>query len=79
MIPLKMIESWLLADEIAFTTCFGKPPTRPPLPRQPELIWGDENDQTSNHPKIILKRVLDQYKSQSYYRDIYQDCGEYAN
>ena len=64
MIPLKMIESWLLADEIAFTTCFGKRPTNPPLPRQPELIWGDENDPTSDHPKNYLKRVLDQYRSQ---------------
>jgi len=64
MIPLKMIESWLLADEIAFTTCFGKPPTRPPLPRKPELIWGDENDPTSDHPKNYLKRVLKQYGSQ---------------
>ena len=63
MIPLKMIESWLLADEIAFTTCFGKPPTEPPLPRHPELIWGDEDDPTSDHPKNYLKRVLDQYRS----------------
>ncbi|SPF35236.1 conserved hypothetical protein [Candidatus Desulfosporosinus infrequens] len=64
MIPLKMIESWLLADEIAFTACFGKPPTRPSLPRQPELIWGDENDPTSDHPKNYLKRVLEQYGEQ---------------
>lgn len=64
MIPLKMIESWLLADEIAFTKCFGKPPTRPPLPKHPELIWGDESDTTSDHPKNYLKRVLDQYSSQ---------------
>lgn len=61
MIPLKMIESWLLADEIGFTACFGKPPTSPPLPRQPELIWGDENVPTSDHPKNYLKRVLEQY------------------
>ena len=64
MIPLKMIESWLLADEMAFTTCFGKPPTSPPLPKQPELIWGDEKDPISEHPKNYLKRVLDQYSSQ---------------
>lgn len=64
MIPLKMIESWLLADEIAFTACFEKPPTNPPLPRQPELIWGDENDPTSDHPKNYLKRVLEQYGKQ---------------
>jgi len=64
MVPLKMIESWLLSDDIAFTACFGKLPTKPPLPKQPELIWGDENDPTSDHPKNYLKRVLAQYGSQ---------------
>lgn len=64
MVPLKMIESWLLADEHAFAQCFGKPPANPSLPGQPELIWGNENDPTSDHPKNYLKRVLEQYNHQ---------------
>lgn len=37
MIPLKMIECWLLADEKAFYRCFEKISR---LPSKPELIWG---------------------------------------
>lgn len=65
MVPLKMIESWLLADDQAFTQCFGKQPTNPSLPGQPELIWGDENKPASDHPKNYLKRVLGQYNQEA--------------
>ncbi|MCP5047150.1 MAG: hypothetical protein GY940_08260, partial [bacterium] len=42
MVPLGMIECWLMSDREAFTKCFGKPPTTPPLPRKPEFIWGEK-------------------------------------
>lgn len=74
MVPLKMIESWLLADEQAFAQ-FGEPPTHPALPGQPELIWGDENDPDSDHPKNYLKRVLDQYDQQAN-RDTFKSIAE---
>ncbi len=65
MVPLKMIESWLLADEQAFARCFGKTPADPVLPEQPELIWGNEKDSTSNHPKNYLGKVLEQYNQEA--------------
>jgi hypothetical protein len=53
IIPLRMIESWLLVD----SNCFeGKVK----LPKNPELIWGDEKNQTSDHPKNYLQRILTQ-------------------
>ena len=55
MIPLKMIENWLLADEDAFEYVFGK---KPKLPQKPELIWGDKRDPDSDYPKNLLERVL---------------------
>lgn len=76
MIPLKMIESWLLADETAFATCFGNTPTNPALPSKPELIWGDENVPASKHPKNYIKRVLDQYQGSSANRETFKDIAE---
>lgn len=57
MIAVKMIESWLLADESAFDKAFGKVPAYA-LPSEPELIWGDKRDPDSNYPKCYLKRVV---------------------
>lgn len=57
MIPLKMIECWLLADEKAFYDCFGK---RIKLPSKPELIWGDKENPGSDYPKCCMARVLEQ-------------------
>jgi len=57
MIPLKMIECWLLADEESFQMVYG---TLPTLPKNPELIWGDKRDPKSDYPKHYLSRVLSQ-------------------
>lgn len=56
MIPLKMIECWLLADESAFINAFDLPSVS--LPSHPELIWGDHKNPDSNYPKRYLERVL---------------------
>jgi hypothetical protein len=61
MVPCKMIESWLLADNEVFQKCFGSVPISPALPQHPELIWGAKDDPGSDYPKHYLKRVLDQY------------------
>jgi len=61
MVPLRMIESWLLSDGNAFYKCFGTYPSSPPLPHKPELIWGDKDDPESNYPKNLMNRVLKQY------------------
>lgn len=56
MIPLKMIENWLLADSSAYMKIFGKISKQ--IPAKPELIWGAEDDPESDYPKNLLKRVL---------------------
>ena len=56
VIPLRMLESWLLSDENAFLKAFGQ---RIKLPRKPENLWGDWHDPNSNHPKRFLQRILD--------------------
>ena len=61
MIPMRMLENWLLADENAFQKVFGTKPTKPRLPHQPEFIWGDEQDRDSEHPKNYIRKVLEQY------------------
>ena len=59
IIPMKMIENWLLSDQNSFVSAFnGKAPN---LPSNPELIWGDEKDPSSNHPKNRLSRELQKY------------------
>lgn len=58
MIPMKMIENWLLADEGIYNNEYGKIPTNPSLPKQPELIWGNKEDPKSDYPKNYLSRVL---------------------
>jgi len=59
IIPLRMLESWLLADEQAFFNAFSY---RVTLPNKPELLWGDEKDPDSDHPKRALERVLSSIK-----------------
>ena len=61
MIPMRMLENWLLADENAFKEAFGDHPKNPKLPTKPEFIWGDEQNPTSEHPKRYLHRVFEQY------------------
>lgn len=57
MVPLKMIECWLLADEKAFYKCFGKVPK---LPSAPELIWGEKGNPGSEYPKCYMVRAIKQ-------------------
>ncbi|QTA79653.1 DUF4276 [Desulfonema limicola] len=75
MVALKMIESWLLADENAFDNCYGKKPTSPSLPTNPEFIWGKEEDIHSDYPKHYLRRVLEQFNKQPC-REIYHEIAE---
>ena len=61
VVPKEMLESWLLADENAYLQAFGESPTKPPLPKKPENLWGKKDDTNSNYPKHVMKRVLEQY------------------
>lgn len=62
VIPLRMLESWLLADEQSFHITFGE---RISLPTHPELLWGDKHDPNSDYPKHALQRILRDLNSSS--------------
>lgn len=55
VIPLRMLESWLLADEVSFEKTFG---SKIQLPKNPELLWGDKHNPDSNYPKNLLEKTL---------------------
>lgn len=55
IVPMHMTESWLLSDRNAFEY----PPKDPPLPKNPEEVWG--KPESDNHPKKYLERVLAQF------------------
>lgn len=42
IIPLRMLESWLLADSTVYRKMFNAGSV--PLPAQPELIWGEKSN-----------------------------------
>lgn len=75
MMPIRMIENWLLADANAFKEMFGEFPTKPKLPKEPEFIWGDEQDRKSSHPKNYLRRVLEQFGETSH-TEIFKEIAE---
>ena len=62
IIPLRMLESWLLADQEAFEKTFG---SQIQLPNTPELLWGNKNDPESRHPKNILEKILSSFRVSS--------------
>lgn len=67
IVPVKMIESWLMADAEAFSSAFGGvrridgKQMKKIFPKNPELEWGDKHDDSSNYPKCQLKRILSCY------------------
>lgn len=76
MMPIRMIENWLLSDANAFKELFDEIPRNPKLPKEPEFIWGNEQDRESNHPKNYLRRVLEQYKKTSH-TEIFKEIAEH--
>lgn len=57
IIPMKMIECWLLGDSQTFTALWGRD-FDPKYFRSPELIWGAKDDPSSDYPKNKLHRAL---------------------
>lgn len=72
--PMKMLESWLLADEDSFPSC----PKKPKLPKKPEIVWGAKDDPDSNFPKHYLKRVLEQFNLEPH-RENYVELAKEAS
>lgn len=56
-LAIECIEAWALSDPDAWLHVFGKVPM---LPSQPEALWGNARDSTSNHPKHVLRRCLEE-------------------
>ncbi|MCL2351977.1 MAG: DUF4276 family protein [Firmicutes bacterium] len=81
IVPKEMVESWLLADKQAYAAVFGSEPKRPALPKEPEKIWGKDNDSKSNYPKNVMRRVLEQYRKRPHreIREIYTEIAEQSN
>lgn len=57
MIPVRILECWLLGDKDGFENIGFTP--EPNLPINPEFLWGDQSNPESNYPKHYLKRVLE--------------------
>jgi hypothetical protein len=56
--PCRMIEAWALGDAAAISAVGGKRAQPSEVPARPELIWGDEDDPKSGHPKCTLRRAV---------------------
>jgi hypothetical protein len=74
IVPKEMIESWLLADEKAYTPVSGK--LR--LPPYPEDLWGDKSVLSSDYPKNYFMRVLSQCGMKDN-RDTYTEIAKKCN
>ena len=61
VIPMKMIESWLMGDADSFNKAFGPAREKVQFPKKPELSWGAKADINSNYPKNQLTRILCAY------------------
>ncbi len=57
--PCRMIEAWALADIAALTRVGADAKQLETLPQTLEDAWGLERDPRSNHPKCLLRRILD--------------------
>jgi hypothetical protein len=75
MVPIRMIESWLLGDEGSYEKYFGKKIHNPKLPKKPELIWGKDDDPNSDFPKCYLEKVLKQFNEESS-REVFNNIAE---
>ncbi len=58
MIPLRMIENWILGDQKAIETVYGFHSNNMKIPYDCEMLWGDKNDPESNYPKNYLTRFV---------------------
>ncbi len=76
IIPMKMIESWMMGDPAAFEKAFGKPVGKEKkkgkekqnkniFPSKPELEWGAKDDSDGNYPKHRLQRILTLYQKEA--------------
>jgi len=58
MIPLSMIECWLLGDKKALEQVYGISIKQTQMPAKSEYIWGAKIDRNSNYPKNYIVRLI---------------------
>lgn len=58
MVALRMIESWIMGDKNAIEKALDIKIKPNLYPSDPELLWGDEHDPSSDYPKNYLNRMI---------------------
>ena len=83
VIPMKMIESWMMGDPSAFEKAFGNPRGKEKhdktlFPSKPELEWGAKDDSNGNYPKHRLQRILTLYQKESC-REVFREIAAHSD
>ena len=68
--PCRMLEAWALGDREAIRRVRSRRIDDADVPARPEVLWGDQRDPTSNHPKCVLTRVLGQEPNARSFEDL---------
>src|SRR5258705_10100661 len=75
-IACRTIEAWALGDGGAIAVACGLgEAARPPDGKAPEELWGKPRDPTSNHPKMVLRRIVGEKPA----RDDFAAIAEHAD
>lgn len=73
MIPLSMIECWLLGDRYALEQVYRISIKQNDMPVKPEYLWGAKKDPHSNFPKNYFVRLIRDFDKKYY---AYEACRE---
>ena len=74
MVPLRMIESWLLGDKIALELATNVQISSEEMPNSPEFLWGAKDNPNSNYPKHYLARLIKRQANWELFSDIAENA-----
>jgi len=64
-VACRTVEAWALGDLMAVAELIGaEHPVQLPACKKPGELWGKPRDPKSNHPKMVLKRILGRMATQ---------------
>lgn len=75
MVPLRMMESWILADKEALEIVLKKEIEDSFMPKAPELLWGAKGNKGSDYLKHYLYRLT----GQDSHRELFADIAKHAS